>query len=104
MLRSAGQPRSSRTRSPRRKGNPGTTGRPPPAATSRKRQALPAAAGHAEDVECLVELSFGELSVRDMTALDNDLADRLELLERLLRDRRRLLITQVGVERRDDGR
>ena len=41
---------------------------------------------HGEDVERLVELLLGDPALGDVPALDDDLADRLALGERLFRD------------------
>ncbi len=98
--------------------DPGDRGRagPWPAATdplcvpasSRERPqprltALASGACHPHDVERLVQLGLGEAPCPDVTALHDDLADRLALRERLLRDAGGLLVAEVPVERRDDG-
>src|SRR5687768_17013937 len=60
-------------------------------------------AGHPQDVQSRVQLLLGQLR-RHVAALQHDLADGLSLLQRLLGDRRRLLVAQVAVQRRDDRR
>src|SRR5207253_3068931 len=84
------------TRSDVRTASRGGSGRPGPPRLSGPR--------HRQDVERRVELLLREVAPLDVPALDHDLADRLALLQRLLRDLRRVLVADVLVQRRDDRR
>jgi hypothetical protein len=60
--------------------------------------------GHGENVECRIQLLFGQTAVGDVAVLDNDLTDGLALLECLLGHGGSVLITDVAVQRRHDRR